>query len=95
MRILHKIYKFFHKPLDIYRQKKSEQYFWKEISDVNQRGEALRRKDVIKVLFILPNLPKWKTESLYEAMLAHPRFEPIIGVAVGTTDYPSEIKLQH
>ena len=91
MRVLHKIYAFIHKPLDIYRQKKSEQYFWKEISDVNQRGEALRKKDVIKVLFILPNLPKWKTESLYRAMLTHPRFEPMIGVAVGTTDYPSEI----
>lgn len=91
MRILHKIYKFIHKPLDIYRQKKSEQFFWKEISDVNQRGEALRKKDIIKVLYILPNLPKWKTESLYKAMLAHPRFEPIIGVALGTTDFPSEV----
>jgi len=55
------------------------------------RGEALRKKDVIKVLFILPNLPKWKTETLYLAMREHPRFDPMIAVAAGTTDFPSEI----
>lgn len=91
MKMFHNIYRLIHKPLNIHSQKKSEQKFWKDISDINQRGEALRKKDIIKVLFILPNLPKWKTESLYKAMLAHPRFEPMIGVAVGTTDYPSEV----
>jgi len=55
------------------------------------RGEALRKKDVIKVLFILTNLPKWKTEPLYLAMREHPRFDPMIGVAMGMVDYPAEV----
>ena len=53
--------------------------------------ESHLEENEIKVLFILPNLPKWKTESLYKAMLAHPTFKPMIGVAVGTTDFPSEV----
>jgi len=56
------------------------------------RGEALRKKNVIKVLFILPQLPKWKTETLYLAMREHPRFEPMIAVAVnGGWQHPSEL----
>lgn len=50
----------------------------------------LRKKESIKVLFIIPCLSKWKTESLYLEMLNNPRFEPIIGVALMTLDYPSE-----
>ena len=59
--------------------------------DIKCRGKALRQKDKIKVLFILPNLPKWKTESLYMAMKMHARFEPMIGVVAGITDFPSEL----
>lgn len=51
--------------------------------------EAIRKKEKIKVLFILSNLSKWKTETLYHAMLTHPRFEPVIGVAMGVVDYPT------
>jgi hypothetical protein len=40
------------------------------------------------VLFILSELGVWKTELLYQAMLKHPRFEPIIGV-VTSTELPS------
>ena len=40
----------------------------------------LRKQPTVKVLFLLYDLPMWKTESLYLAMLKHPRFEPIIGV---------------
>ena len=59
--------------------------------DIKYRGRALQKKDKIKVLFILFNLPKWKTESLYKAMKAHPRFEPMLGVAAGILDFPSEL----
>ena len=51
--------------------------------------EDVRKKDKIRVLFVLSQLPKWKTEALYQAMLSHPRFEPILGVALGVVDYPT------
>ena len=59
--------------------------------NIKYRGDVLRKKDKIKVLFILYNLSKWKTESLYKAMKVHPRFEPVIGVAAGILDFPSEL----
>ena len=40
----------------------------------------IRRKKTIRVLFVLQYLSEWKTESLYLAMLKHPRFEPILGI---------------
>ena len=40
----------------------------------------IRKKDKIRILFILQEVSQWKTELLYQAMLAHPRFEPIIGI---------------
>ena len=54
-------------------------------------AEEIRKKDKITVLFILHELPKWKTESLYKAMSEHPRFEPVIGVVSQVNDYPSEV----
>ena len=38
----------------------------------------VRRKKVIKVAFILSDLGKWKTETLYNKMLQNKRFEPVI-----------------
>jgi len=64
--------------------------FLKEIRDnISVLVKEMRKKDKIRVLFILHQLPKWKTEKLYLTMLAHPRFEPIIGVALGVVDYPT------
>ena len=42
------------------------------------RAFIIRRKKVIKVVFVLSDLGKWKTESLYIAMRNHNRFEPIL-----------------
>lgn len=42
--------------------------------------EKMRAKDVIDALFLLDSLSAWKTESLYLAMAAHPRFEPRIAL---------------
>lgn len=56
---------------------------------IPQLVEKVRNKDRIKVLFILCNLSKWKTEALYRAMVEHPRFAPVIGVALGVVDYPT------
>ena len=51
--------------------------------------QTMRNKEKVKVLFILSSLSKWKTEALYCAMKEHPRFEPVIGVALGVVDYPT------
>ena len=40
----------------------------------------IRHKKKIRVLYVLQYLSEWKTETLYLAMLRHPRFEPILGV---------------
>ena len=40
----------------------------------------LRRKDKIRVLFVIQSLGAWKTELLYTAMLKHRRFDPSIMV---------------
>lgn len=45
----------------------------------------IRRKPRIKVLFVVGWLGFWKSQLLYEAMLKHPRFEPIILVAPGSS----------
>lgn len=53
--------------------------------------EQMRTKDKIKVLFVLSDLSFWKTERIYEAMVNHPRFIPIIGLTLLTCDVPSEV----
>lgn len=50
----------------------------------------VRQKQQIKVLFVVSEVSIWKTESLYCEMLKHPRFEPVLGVALITADKPSE-----
>ena len=64
-----------------------------DIRAINKRipvlVKELRKKEKIKVLFLMPCLAKWKTESLYCAMLNHPRFNPVIGIGLTVNDYPS------
>ena len=47
---------------------------------MERKMRRVRKKDKIRFLFILQELTQWKTETLYQAMLAHPRFEPILGI---------------
>ena len=47
---------------------------------MERKMRRVRKKDKIRYLFILQELTQWKTETLYQAMLAHPRFEPILGI---------------
>lgn len=42
---------------------------------------SLRSKEKIDVLFIVTEIGPWKTKMLYEAMLRHHRFNPIIGIS--------------
>ena len=44
------------------------------------RAQKIRRKDNIKVLFLVSELATWKTEMLYLAMLKTKRIQPILGV---------------
>ena len=38
----------------------------------------IRRKKTIRFGFLVQELSQWKTERLYQAMLKHPRFEPVL-----------------
>lgn len=42
--------------------------------------KRIRKKKKIRFLFVIQELSQWKTEMLYDAMLEHPRFDPIIGI---------------
>lgn len=66
-RSLYKIKYFFQ--IKLYRKKISSQ--------VN----IIRKKEKIKVLFVLSDLSTWKTEFLFQAMASHPRFSPLIGLS--------------
>ena len=44
------------------------------------RSSRIRKKNTITVAFVLSDLAKWKTESLYKRMKDHPRFNPVIFV---------------
>ncbi|MCM1309724.1 MAG: CDP-glycerol glycerophosphotransferase family protein [Bacteroides sp.] len=50
---------------------------------------SVRKKERIRVVFVVANLSCWKTESLYQAMLANKRFEPILLVLgfIGKPDF--------
>lgn len=49
---------------------------------IRYKAKQIRKKDKIKVLFVLVELDAWKTEALYQAMFKHPRFSPVLGVTV-------------
>lgn len=39
-----------------------------------------RRKEKIRILYVLQYLAEWKTEALYLEMKKHPRIEPLLGI---------------
>lgn len=51
---------------------------------------AIRHKKHIKVVFALADLSAWKSELLYQAMLAHPRFDPILAIVKSTEEDDSQ-----
>lgn len=55
-------------------------YLVRHIPTKHQKRKAriLRNKEKIKVAFIVYDIAKWRSESLYKEMLSHPRFEPVI-----------------
>lgn len=55
---------------------------------------SIRHKKHIKYLFLLTELPTWKTEPLYKQMLLDDRFEPILGVTTSIESPAAEIKLR-
>ena len=56
---------------------------------IQKKVKTIRQKDKINVLFVLTNLPKWKTESLFKKMLINDRFNPIIGLTLTCKDRPT------
>lgn len=49
---------------------------------LGNRVRSMRVKDKINVLFIITEVASWKTRELYETMLGHPRFNPILGISM-------------
>lgn len=45
-----------------------------------RQSVAMRQKERINVCFILWNPSYWKTDSLFQLMLKHPRFNPVIAI---------------
>lgn len=45
-----------------------------------RQAAAMRRKESINVCFVLWNPSYWKTDSLFQLMLKHPRFNPVIAI---------------
>lgn len=43
-----------------------------------KKVRRIRSKETIKVLFVINELGSWKTENLYNKMLQHPRFKPVL-----------------
>lgn len=58
------------------------------------RVGIMRRKKVINVTFLVNDLPTWKTERLYNAMLRHSRFNPIVGIPVAIEREGSHIEVE-
>ena len=52
----------------------------------------IRRKKTIRFGFLIQELTQWKTELLYQAMLKHPRFEPVLCI-VHNDWYPDAEKV--
>lgn len=46
----------------------------------NIRIKQIRKKPIIKVLFIVGEASTWKSEILFRRMLEHPKFNPILGI---------------
>lgn len=65
-------------------QQGEEYWMWKlsKPQAVEARKEKARRlfaeKQVVNVAFQVITMAKWKTDSLFETMLAHPRFAPVV-----------------
>lgn len=70
-----KIYRFTYIK-DIYKSYSIKKATWRH----RKALEILRKKDKVKVAFFLIHESVWKYEVLFDLMLKHPRFEPIIFV---------------
>jgi len=58
---------------------------------VPRKVKVLRKKKVIKVLFVLHELGSWKTENLYLRMVQHPRFNAQLLLAPTVEEYSFKI----
>lgn len=47
-----------------------------------KRRRIIKKKNQLRVLFWVAEHSKWKAQSVYEAMLKSPRFDPYVGPTV-------------
>jgi hypothetical protein len=55
---------------------------------------VMRRKKVVNVTFLVNDLPTWKTENLFAAMLTHKRFNPIVGIPIAIERSGSHLEVE-
>lgn len=59
------------------------------------RGNQIRKKDRVRVGFVLVDLGCWKTETLYLEMLKNPRFEPLLLIGISKEENDSQNIIQY
>lgn len=55
--------------------------------------KRIRKKQQIRVLFVVSEVASWKSELLYQEMLNHPRFQPIIGISTSKKPWGAKKEL--
>ena len=68
-------------------------YHWYR-ARIPYRVWKLRHKSQIKVLFVVSEVSMWKTETLYQLMLSHPRFQPYILPVGDITKHDADIEVK-
>lgn len=59
------------------------------------KAAKIRKKDNITVVFVLESLSTWKTESLFQLMVTHKRFNPIILITYNNAEDDRNILAQY
>lgn len=62
---------------------------------IPKKVKILRKKETIKVLFVLHELGSWKTENLYLRMRSHPRFNAQLLLLPTTQEYSFNIMKEY
>lgn len=78
--------------LIVWRQRQKFNHYIKSLPDKIQK---MRKKPTIKVGFILHEVALWKTEELYNAMHAHPKFCPQLYTALSGEGQPLSISKKY
>ena len=93
----------------IFPTKKDRAFFrlWCKNLDIKQKApivrkrykdkiEVLKNKEKIRVLFLVSEISKWKTQTLFDLLKINPKYEPIIALTLGDFQWklPKDKKIE-